>query len=51
MPLDRYEYIRILVTVIPPDIMDQYNLADLVEDGFVMVEILKGSMAYHRLAS
>ena len=41
-PLDRYEYMRIPVTVIPPDIMEQYNLADLVEGGFVMVEIRKG---------
>ena len=33
---------RIPVDMIPQTIMDQYNLAPLVERGFVMVEIRKG---------
>ena len=41
-PLDRYEYMRIPVSIIPPAIMQQYNLDSLVEDGYVMVEIRKG---------
>jgi hypothetical protein len=41
-PLARYEYMRIPIAVIPPDIMKQYNLAELVEDGFIMVELRKG---------
>jgi hypothetical protein len=41
-PLEEYEYMRIPVDMIPQTIMDQYNLAPLVERGFVMVEIRKG---------
>jgi hypothetical protein len=42
MPLEEYEYMRIPVDMIPQTIMDQYNLAPLVERGFVMVEIRNG---------
>lgn len=41
-PLDRYEYMRIPVTAIPPSIMEQYQLAPLIHNGYVMVEIRKG---------
>ena len=40
-PLEEYEDMRIPVDMIPQPIMDQYNLAPLVERGFVMVEIRK----------
>ena len=41
-PMNRYEYMRIPVKHIPQDIMDQYNLHDLIENSHVLVEIRKG---------
>ena len=40
--MNRYEYMRIPVNVIPVDIMEQYNLSSLVVNSFVLVEIRKG---------
>ena len=58
-PMERFEYVRIPVKYIPPDIMEQYNLAPLVKDGHVMAEIRKGMyglpqsgiLAYNRLVA
>jgi hypothetical protein len=41
-PMDRYEYMRIPVNQIPPEIFELYNLQDLVHNGYVYVEIRKG---------
>ena len=41
-PMNRYEYMRIPLKNIPACIMEQYNLAPLVKNGHVMVEIRKG---------
>ena len=41
-PMNHYEYMRIPVKHIPQDIMDQYNLHDLIENSHVLVEIRKG---------
>jgi hypothetical protein len=41
-PMERFEYMRIPLHMIPDEIMDLYNLHDLVEDGFVYVEVRKG---------
>jgi hypothetical protein len=41
-PMSRYEYMKIPVDIIPAAIMQQYNLAPLVHNGFVYVEIRKG---------
>ena len=41
-PMNRYEYMRIPVADIPPDVMEQYHLADKVHNGYVLVEIRKG---------
>ncbi len=42
-PMDRYEYLKILYSMIPEEIRLQYNLADLVEpDGYVYCEVRKG---------
>jgi hypothetical protein len=40
--MPRYEYMRIPVSANPNIIMEQYQLASLVHNGFVMVEIRKG---------
>ena len=40
--MDRYEYMRIPIFHIPVDIMEQYQLAPLIVNGYVMVEIRKG---------
>ena len=41
-PMDRYEYMRIPIWMLPAAIVDQYNLTDLFDDGFVYVEIRRG---------
>jgi hypothetical protein len=41
-PMDRYEYMRIPIDIIPEDIFEYYNLKDLVHNGSVTVEICKG---------
>ena len=40
--MNRFEYTRILVKHIPQDIMHQYNLAGLIVNDHVLVEIRKG---------
>jgi hypothetical protein len=42
-PMERYEYMRMKINVIPEDIVDQYNLREKVsKDRFVYVEIWRG---------
>ncbi len=41
-PLDRYEYMRLSIDIIPDEIIDQYNLRPLVSNGYVYIEIRKG---------
>ena len=38
-PLDRYEYMRIPIKIIPDHIIDQYHLRDKVKNGYVYTEI------------
>jgi len=42
MPPTDYAYMRILVAVLPPDIMDHYKLHALVHNGHVYMEIRHG---------
>ena len=35
----RYEYLRLSITIIPQEIIDQYNLLPLVRNGYVYIEI------------
>ncbi len=39
-PLDRKEYMRILLKHIPLDIQERYNIAGMVHNGFVLMEIM-----------
>jgi hypothetical protein len=41
-PLARYEYVRIPVSMVPDDIMNEYNLHALVQNGYLYVEVRKG---------
>ena len=41
-PMDRYEYMRIPISQIPPKIIELYNLQPLIHNGAVYVEIRKG---------
>ena len=41
-PMERFEYMRISVKIIPRHIYDLYKLKDLTTDGFVFVEIRRG---------
>jgi hypothetical protein len=42
MPLDRYEYMKMPLTLLPADIIDHYNLNNKALNGYVSVEIQKG---------
>jgi hypothetical protein len=41
-PMERYEYVRIPLTLIPDTIMNLYNLDELVHKGAVYAEVRKG---------
>ena len=41
-PMDRYEYMRIPIAMIPEVIIEQYNLRPLIHNGHVYVEIRRG---------
>jgi hypothetical protein len=41
-PLERYEYVRIPVSMVPEEIMDEYNLHALVHNGYLYVEVRRG---------
>jgi hypothetical protein len=41
-PMARFEYMRLPIHIIPPEIVDQYKLLPLVQDGWVYVDIRKG---------
>ena len=38
-PLDRFKYMCIPYSNFPPDIIEHYNLASKVADGFIYIEI------------
>ena len=38
-PLDRYEYMRMPIDLIPPEFIEAYGLADKVKNGYVYMEI------------
>jgi hypothetical protein len=42
-PLPRFEYMRILLSRFPEEIVDKYNLKALAVDGWVNIEIRKGT--------
>ena len=41
-PIDRYEYMKLPLDIIPEEIIQQYNLRNLEHKGFVYMEIQKG---------
>jgi hypothetical protein len=41
-PMDRKEYMRLPISIIPQEIIDEYNLAHLLYKGLVYIEICKG---------
>ena len=41
-PLDRYEYMRMPIELIPQEIIDHYDLLPKVKNGFVYMEIRRG---------
>jgi hypothetical protein len=40
--MKRYEYMRLAISLIPQEIIEQYNLMDLVVAGYVYIKIQKG---------
>jgi hypothetical protein len=41
-PLSRFEYMKMLISRFPEEIIQKYNLNDLAVDGWVYIEIRKG---------
>ena len=41
-PISRYEYIKILIYILPDEIIIEYNLMNLAYKGYVYCEIQKG---------
>ena len=41
-PMDRYEYMKLPLDIIPEEIIYQYNLINLAHKDFLYVEIQKG---------
>jgi hypothetical protein len=41
-PMERYEYMKLPIKLIPQEIVDQDHLVDLVSDGYIYIEIRKG---------
>ena len=41
-PMSRYEYIKIPISIIPEEIIAEYNLRSIAHNGFVYWEIRKG---------
>jgi hypothetical protein len=41
-PLERYEYVCIPISMVPDEIMDEYNLHALVHNGYLYIEVRKG---------
>ena len=41
-PMNRYEYMKPPLDIIPKEIIEQYNLRNLPQKGFVYIEIQKG---------
>ena len=41
-PMERPEYMRIHISLIPPEIVEQYRLMNLVHNDYVYIEINKG---------
>jgi hypothetical protein len=44
-PLPRYEYMCMLLSIFPEEIVNKYNLKALSVDGWVYIEIIKGMYA------
>jgi hypothetical protein len=41
-PLERYEYMLVLIASLPQEVIDEYHLNNLAVDGKVYIEIQKG---------
>ena len=41
-PMARYEYMRLHISIIPQEIIDQYKLMDLVHNDYVYIKIRRG---------
>jgi hypothetical protein len=41
-PMERYEYMRVPLHMLPASIIEEYNLTPLIHNGFVYVEIRRG---------
>ena len=41
-PLDRFEYLRVQLSLIPDEIIAQYKLRSIARDGWVYMEVRKG---------
>jgi hypothetical protein len=45
-PLGRYEYMVVIFSSLPQEVIDEYNLLELAHDGRVYIEIQKGMYSF-----
>jgi hypothetical protein len=50
-PMERYEYMRLSIAIIPDEIVQQYNLLPLVHNDYVYMEIWQGMYGPPKRAS
>ena len=50
-PMARYKNMRLPISIIPQEIIDQYKLMDLVHNGYVTSKFAEGCTCYPKLAS
>ena len=46
--MERYEYMKVKLEVIPQEIVEQYNLSQVVMEGWIHIEIRKGMYELHQ---
>ena len=42
MPMDRPEFMQFPIKIVPQEIIENYNLSDIVNDGWVYTKIVRG---------
>jgi hypothetical protein len=46
-PLDRFKYMRLDIALLPDEIIRQYHLLDIAQDGYMYLELRKGMCTRH----
>jgi hypothetical protein len=49
-PMKDSEYMLMHISLIPPEIIEEYHLMEKVHNGFIYIRITKGMDSFHKLA-